>query len=130
MPALVLVVVFADEDGFLAGLLDGVVFCDHVGRAVNPQTVPSTDGANVVAVKLNIGASNADTGPIGCTGDGVAFCVDLRSVVGGDAGTFLGGDGVVVDLEGVLNVSSLFQGVGVNSVALYVDLRVGEGAGT
>ena len=64
LPTLVLIVVFTDKDGFFAGFLDGVVLCDHVGRAVNPQTVPTTDGTDGVAMEFNLGATNADARPV------------------------------------------------------------------
>ena len=61
LPALVLIVVLTNENGFLRRVLDGVVLGHHIGGAVNPQAVPAADGTDGVAVKFDHRTADADT---------------------------------------------------------------------
>ena len=61
LPALVLVVVFTDQHGLLARVLNRVVFSNHVGCSVNPETVPAADWPDGVAVQFNNGTADTDT---------------------------------------------------------------------
>ena len=61
LPSLVLVVVFPDQHGFFARVLNGVVLSNHIRGAVNPQPVPATNGADGVAVQFDDRRANTDT---------------------------------------------------------------------
>ena len=128
LPALVLVMVFTEQHGLLARVLNGVVFSNHVGRSVNPEAVPAADWPDGVAMQFNNGTADTDTRAFGSAGDDVAFCIHLGAVVSGQTGTFCGGDVVVGHLERVLDVTGGLQGVGVDGVALDVHVGVGETA--
>ena len=124
LPALVLVVVLADEHRLLTCVLNGVVLGDDIGRAVNPQAVPATNGADGVAVEFNHGTTNTNTGTLTGPGDDVAFCVDLGTVVGGQTSAFGCGDVVVGDFKRVFDVPSGLERVGVNGVTLDINLGI------
>ena len=114
--------IFTNQHGLFPCVLDGVVFSDDIGGAVNPNAVPSANRPDGVLMEFNDGTANTHTRTFGCTGNNVALCIDLGAIVGGQSSTFCGGDGVAVDLKRVLNEARCLERVRINSVTLDVDV--------
>ena len=102
--------------------MNGVVFSDDIGGAVNPNAIPSANRPDGVLMEFNDGTADTHARAFGRTGNNVALCIDLGSVVGGQSSTFCGGDGVAVDLKRVLDEARGLERVRIDSVTLDVDV--------